>query len=105
MALDFKWDEVHLSEELADALLRELGYEFVASEMLDHERESLAEPVLAKRLEGALRRLNPWINDDNVKKSIRAITHASATGLIEANERVHTALVHNISVEQDLGTG
>lgn len=105
MALDFRWDEVHLSEELADSLLRELGYEFVATEVLDRERESLAEPVLAQRLGGALRRLNPWINDDNVKKSIRAITHASATGLIEANEQVHTALVHNISVEQDLGTG
>jgi type I restriction enzyme R subunit len=105
MTLDFKWDEVHLSEELADSLLRELGYKFVATEVLDGERESLAEPVLAQRLESAIRRLNPWINDDNVKKSVRAITHASATGLIEANEHVHTALVHNISVEQDLGTG
>ena len=51
MDSDFKWDEVHLSEEPADALLRELGYEFVASEVLDGERESLAEPVLVKRLD------------------------------------------------------
>ncbi len=105
MASDFKWDEVHLSEDPADALLRELGYEFIAADVLDGERESLAEPVLVKRLDVALRRLNPWINDDNVKKAIRAITHASATGLIEANEQVHTVLVHNISLEQDLGTG
>ena len=61
--------------------------------------------MLVKRLEAALRRLNPWISDDNVKKAIRAITHPTATGLIEANEHVHTALVHNISLEQDLGTG
>ncbi|OGQ94908.1 MAG: DEAD/DEAH box helicase [Deltaproteobacteria bacterium RIFOXYA12_FULL_61_11] len=105
MALDFKWDEVHLAEEPADALLRELGYEFVPAEVLDAERESLAEPVLVKRLEAALRRLNPWISDDNVRKAIRHITHAAATGLIEANEQVHTALVHNISLEQDLGQG
>lgn len=105
MASDFKWDEVHLSEDPADALLRELGYEFVAAEALDAERESLAEPVLTKRLHATLRRLNPWISDDNVKKAIRAITHANAAGLIEANEHVHTALVHNISLEQDLGTG
>src|SRR5687767_11350743 len=58
MAADFKWDEVHLSEELADSLLRLLGYEFVAADALDGERESLAEPVLVKRLEAALRRLN-----------------------------------------------
>lgn len=105
MASEFKWDEVHLAEEPADALLRQLGYEFVAAEVLDAERESIAEPVLTRRLEAALRRVNPWINDDNVKKAIRAITHATATGLIEANEDVHTALVHNISLEQDLGTG
>jgi type I restriction enzyme R subunit len=105
MDTDFKWDEVHLSEEPADALLRELGYEFVSSEVLDGERESLAEPVVVRRLEAALRRLNPWISDDNVKKAVRAVTHATASGLIEANEAVHTALVHNISLEQDLGTG
>lgn len=105
MASDFKWDELHLSEEPADLLLRRLGYEFVSADALDLERESLAEPVLVKRLDAALRRLNPWISADNVKKAIRAITHATATGLIEANEKVHTALVHNISLEQDLGTG
>jgi type I restriction enzyme R subunit len=105
MASEFKWDEVHLAEEPADALLRQLGYEFVAAEVLDSERESIAEPVLVTRLEAALRRLNPWINNDNVKKAIRAITHTAAAGLIEANEQVHTALVHNISLEQDLGSG
>lgn len=105
MPSDFKWDELHLSEEPADALLRQLGYSFVAANDLEEERESLAEPVLTVRLEAALRRLNPWINDDNIKKAIRHVTHAAATGLIEANEQVHTSLVHNISVEQDLGNG
>ena len=62
-------------------------------EVLDGERESLAEPVVVKRLEAALRRLTPWINEDNVKKAVRAITHASATGLIEANEAVHAARI------------
>src|SRR5262245_59130517 len=78
MASDFRWDEVHLSEDPADALLREIGYEFVATEVLDGERESLAEPVLIKRLDAALRRLNPWINDDNARKAVRSITHATA---------------------------
>ena len=105
MATDFKWDELHLAEEPADAVLRDLGYTFVPADELDGERESLADPVVTGRLEAALRRLNPWINDDNVKKAIRHITHTAATGLIEANEQVHTALVHNVSLEQDLGKG
>ncbi len=105
MSSDFKWNELHLSEEPGDVLFRELGYTFVSSEELDAERESFSEPVLTVRLEKSLRRLNPWISDDNVKKAIRHITHAAATGLIEANEKIHTALVHNISLEQDLGKG
>ena len=105
MPSDFKWDEVHLVEEPATELLRTLGYVYVPADQLEAERESLAEPVLVGRLEAALRRLNPWIDDDNVKKAVRHITHPAATGLIEANEQVHTALVHNISLEQDLGNG
>ena len=80
MATNFKWDELHLSEEPADALFRELNYEFVPAEELDAARESIAEPILTGRLDAALRRLNPWINDENVKKAIRHITHAAATG-------------------------
>lgn len=105
MASDFKWDELHLAEEPADALLRELGYTFIPAEELEAERESFAEPILSARLEASLRRLNPWISDSNVKKAHRHVTHAAATGPIEANEQVHTALVHSISLEQDLGDG
>lgn len=105
MSSDFKWDELHLAEDPAATLLEELGYTLVHADELDEERESHADPVLTLRLEAALRRLNPWINDDNVKKALRHITHVAAPGLIEANEEVHTALVHNISLEQDLGAG
>lgn len=102
---DFRWDEVHLSEEPADALLRELGYACVAPGDVEAERSGFAEPVLTRRLEAALRRLNPWISDDNVRRAVRCVTHPAAAGLVEANEQVHTALVHNVSLEQDLGSG
>ncbi len=105
MTSDFKWDEIHLAEDPAATLLEEMDYTFILGEELDEEREGFAEPVLTMRLGAALRRLNPWINDDNVKKAMRHITHVTATGLIDANEQVHTALVHNISLEQDLGDG
>jgi type I restriction enzyme R subunit len=105
MPSDFKWNELRLAEDPAAAVLEELGYTFVHADELEGERESPAEPVLTHRLEAALRRLNPWISDDNVKKALRHITHVTAPGLIEANEAVHTVLVHNISLEQDLGGG
>lgn len=102
---DFHWDELHLAEEPADVLLRDLGYTFVPAEVLDTERETSAEPVLVQRLAAALRRLNPWIDDENVQRGVRHVTHVVGGRLVEANEAVHTALVHSISLEQDLGQG
>ncbi len=94
------WNEIHLSEDPAVELLEELGYTFVPYEHLEAERESLKEVVLIPRLSAALKRINPWISDDNIKRAIRSITHVPATSLIEANEKVYTILTYGISLEQ-----
>jgi len=99
------WDELHLVEDPADDLLRELGYTYVAPELLDRERESQAEPMVTKRLAAALLRLNPWMNEENIARAMRHLSHLNATGLLDANEQAHTALVHHITLEQDLGHG
>lgn len=99
------WNELHLSEEPAVELLQSIGYEFISSEQLDKERESRKEIILTGRLEKAIKKINPWISDENLKKAVREITNIQAVGLMEANEKVHTALVHTISLEQDLGQG
>jgi type I restriction enzyme R subunit len=105
MSSDFDFNELTQSEEPADALLRALKYDFVDAAALDADRESAADPLLTRRLEAVLRRLNPWLSDDNLRKAVRAIRQVQAAGLIEANEKVHIALTHGVSVEQDLGSG
>jgi type I restriction enzyme R subunit len=105
MSDDFDFNELTQSEEPADALLRALKYDFAEAADRDADRESPADPLLTRRLEAALRRLNPWLSDDNLRKAVRAIRQVQAAGLIEANEKVHVALTHGISVEQDLGAG
>jgi type I restriction enzyme R subunit len=99
------WNEEHRSEEPAVALLQKLGYHFVPAEILETERESLKEPVLIERLARAIKKLNPWLSPENVHKAVRVITSAPASSLIEANEKLHTALTHGISLDQDLGSG
>lgn len=103
--LEFDWDELRLSEEPADELLRRLGYTFVAPELLDADRDRPTEAVLTRRALAAVTRLNPWIHEDNARKAVRALTHIQAPGLIEANEIATRLLVHGASVEQDLGAG
>jgi type I restriction enzyme, R subunit len=99
------WNEENLAENPAVVQLRQLGYTYVAPEALESERESHKDVVLTKRLTAALERLNPWLSDDNVHKAIRAVTNVPAASLIEASEKLHTALTYGISLEQDLGDG
>ena len=99
------WNEIHLSEDPAVELLKAMGYAFAPCEELDAERGSLKEVVLVSRLEKKLKEINPWLSDENLKKTVRSITTVPATSLIEANEKVYTSIVHGISIEQDIGDG
>lgn len=99
------WNEENLSENPAVIHLRRLGYVYVPPDLLDAERDSFKDVVLTKRLAAALKRLNPWLSEDNLHKAVRAVTNVSAASLIEASEKLHTALTYGISLEQDLGGG
>ncbi|MEZ4330895.1 MAG: type I restriction endonuclease subunit R [Myxococcota bacterium] len=99
------WNEAGQSEAPVVALLEQRGYDYAAPETLESERETLRDVVLGGRLESAIKKLNPWISDDNLHKSVRAVTDVAAASLIEANEKLYTALTYGIALEQDLGEG
>ena len=99
------WNEAGQSEGPAIDLLKKLGYTYESSETLDAERESLRDAVLVSRLQVALRRLNPWLSDDNLHRTVRAVTSAQGASLIEVNEAVYTALTFGIGLEQVLHGG
>jgi type I restriction enzyme, R subunit len=99
------WNEDGLSETPAVKHLERLGYEYVPPEILEPERESLKEVVVAKRLAKALKKLNPWLRDDNIHKAVRVVTSVQAATLIEASEKLYTTLTYGIALEQDLGDG
>jgi type I restriction enzyme R subunit len=100
-----RWDEWNLSEEPAIKQLQKLSYKYVDPSELDLERESRANVVLEDRLKIAIQRLNPWIDENNLKKAIRRTATVVAASTIEANERTHRDLVHYFSLEQDRGSG
>ncbi|HCI29113.1 MAG TPA: type I restriction endonuclease subunit R [Fervidobacterium sp.] len=85
-----------------------LGYEFIEGEKLsviNGERESLSDVVLINRLKKALKRLNPWMDENSINKAVRYITNANilGTSLLEINEEIYNSLVElNFAVEQDL---
>lgn len=104
------WNELHQSELPAMDLLAALGYgrvdardEAQRARLLRERGGSERTVVLLPRLERALRRLNPWLTDDGLRRAVRALTHIDAATLIEANEQAWVALTYGISVEVNDG--
>jgi type I restriction enzyme R subunit len=91
------WNEANLSEDPAIRQLVGFGYSFIGAETLELERESLKEVVLTKRLAKALKKLNPWLSDDNVHNAVRAITAVQATSLIRQGNFLATDVRHYLT--------
>ncbi|OIJ22022.1 DEAD/DEAH box helicase [Anaerobacillus alkalidiazotrophicus] len=99
------WNEKQLVENRLIEQLQGMGYEYLHGPSLDSERETANDVILRGRLSNAIKRLNPWISEENSRKVMRSILHIEATSLMEANEKFHDMLVNYISVQQDLGKG
>ncbi|MCT2534780.1 type I restriction endonuclease subunit R [Aquibacillus koreensis] len=100
-----EWNEQGLVENRLVNHLKQLGYTYVHGSELDKERETQLEIVLKKQLIDSIKKLNPWINKNNLNKVVRSITHMEFTNVMEANQNFHELLINKMSVQQDLGTG
>ena len=88
--------------------LQSLGWQYLHGSKLSPEtpeRDYFKDVVLHNRLSGAIKRINPWINDSNLRAVVREITHLKAATLLEANQLVWETLVSYQSVIQDIGKG
>lgn len=85
-----------------------LNYDFIQGKELipkNGERDSLNETILVKRLEKALKRLNPWIDEGNLNKTLRFLSRPEnlGTSLLEINEKLYDAIADlNYTVDQDI---
>lgn len=101
-------DELNKVELPAIAQLKQLGWKYIHGADLTPEagaRAYLRDVVLVEQLNAAIKRINPWITDENLKKISRELTHPNFTGLMEYNHAIYQTLVNYQSVEQDLGKG
>ena len=100
-----QWNEEMLVENRMIEQLQTLGYTYIHGKNLQEERTSQAEVVLLNRFTDAIKRLNPWLDENNLNKVIRRITHMEAISLMEANQSFHDILINKMSIMQDLGGG
>lgn len=102
-------DELAKVEQPALDQLKELGWSYVDGRTLlpdsTNERTSFKEPILEKRLSDSIKRINPWISDENLRKIVRDLTKTQYANLLEANQGIWNSLTQYVSVDQDLGKG
>jgi len=79
------------SELPAIQLFQALGYKSLDGSTQD-ERTSISEVILESRLKDAIKRINPWLNKNNINNAFKEITSVLATSTMEANERIHKLL-------------
>jgi type I restriction enzyme R subunit len=78
----------YLQSELpALVLFQKLGYKFNNASVLD-EREDITDTVLTSRLRTSIKRLNPWISDNNLEKVYNTITSVTGTSVMEINQKI-----------------
>ncbi len=104
--IDWSKEEMEQVEIPAVDTLVGLGYTYVDWDTLSKERLcNHREVLITDRLHSALRRINPWISDENVVKATQKLKHIQAVGLVEANQIAYEYLTSHISLGQDLGQG
>ena len=94
-----EWEQ---SQKPAGELLKRLGYDELTPVQLKGARADTRTVVLEPVLRDALRHLNPWLNDENLNKAVRAVTTPGALNLMEANEALYILFTRGLSVQQQV---
>lgn len=84
------------AERPAIELFQALGYEYFDASTFD-PRESISDVVLQDNFLSAIKKLNPWMNDNNVSKCYKKITSVLASSLMEGNQIVYKLITGNNS--------
>jgi type I restriction enzyme, R subunit len=98
------WNELTLSQTPAiELLVNHLGYTHAPADSIPRELES--ETILVHHLKDALKKINPFLDDLNLNRAIRRLTHPEGTSLMEINQSIHDDFINGISLQQDVGKG
>jgi len=102
-------DEFFKVELPALEQLKRIGWSYKDGRELDPDiskiRASFKEVILTPNLDQAIKRINPWISEENLRKIVRDIKMIQTSTLMEANQWLWEKITQYFYVEQDLGKG
>jgi type I restriction enzyme, R subunit len=104
-----KLDEKNHVEEPFLKQLEGLGWKVLRLEQKqnpqDSQRENFSDLVILPELRSSLKKINSWLEDDQVETVVRRITTFPRASLIENNRHVLNLLLENTSVPENRKTG
>ena len=68
-------------------------------------RESFREVILENILKEQIKKINPWIEEDQINEVIHKLKTPSKNSLLEANQEIHELLLENPAVSENRKTG
>jgi len=75
--------EYEQSELPAIELFKKMGYEYFDA------KSKMYEVVLEDRLKTSLKKINPWLDDNNLQKALRKLLAVNGSSLMEINAEIH----------------
>ena len=85
-------DELNKVELPAIKTLQSLGWTYIEGSQLSpdetNERGSYKDVILELRLNKSIKRINPWISEDNLRKVVSDFTKVQFSNLVEANKSI-----------------
>ena len=68
-------------------------------------REVFRDIILEEELKNSIKRINPWMEEDQITEIVRRITTPQTNSLLEANREIHDLFLENTSVYENRKTG
>lgn len=96
---------IEVEDTAVEVLTQHLGWTELDPKDTNALRDSPKQPILVSIFLQAIKRINPWISEENAKRVARSFVHPQATSVLEANEQIQTMLERNVTIPQDLGNG
>lgn len=91
-------EELTEAELPAAEMLERLGYHPLSMSEAEALRDGPASAVLEGLALGALRRLNPWLDEDGARRALTSVTRQTGADGLEINEKVHTVLTFGTAI-------
>lgn len=96
---------IEVEDPAVEVLTQNLGWTELDARDANGMRDSLKQPILVPKFLDAIKRINPWISEENAQRVVRSVVSLQATSVLEANEQIQTMLERNVTITQDLGDG